>query len=134
MSETLKFQRIDEHLSTLRAAFESLTHKEPRETTIHNLDGATGICAINMVVRNGDVIVTNFEGDYDSILDLDPCEVRGKSVRELFGAAPDFVAKTLRELKRSKFVFGIKHYNGRHYHSLLLYFDSTHIKELIWYA
>lgn len=134
MSDTMKFQRIDEHLNTLRAAFETLTHKEPREATIHNLNGATGICAINMVVRGADVIVTSIEGDYEIILDLAPCEVRGRTVTDLFGADPDFVAKTLRELNRSKFVFGIKHYNGKHYHSLLLYFDSTHIKEMIWYA
>lgn len=134
MNYALKFQRIDESLNTLRDAFETLTHKEPRETTLHSLDGAKDICAINMVIKNGDVLVMGMEGDYQAMLNLEKSECKGKSITEVFGVSDAFVEETLKELRKFKFVSVRKNFKGIEFQSLLFYVDSTHIKEFLWYA
>ena len=127
MIATTEYSRILEMIEGARSLVSGLKSKDVQEPSLYSLDGAKGVCAVNMYIRNGMVYISDIDGD-KSVIKIN---AKNKNVCDAFGVKQEFVTDILDRMKQDKFIYMRKSFKGVNYHSMLFYVDSTHLREIL---
>jgi len=127
MIATTEYSRILEMIEGARSLVSGLKSKDVQEPSLYSLDGAKGVCAVNMYIRNGMVYISDIDGD-KGVIEIN---AKNKNVCDAFGVKQEFVTEILERMKQDKFIYMRKSFKGVNYHSMLFYVDSTHLREIL---